>query len=472
MHSMKVSPRDILFIFFSKLHVMIGVFLIVVTVVTIKTLRTTPVYQVSAAVLIRPIVDSRLELQQNRFSVDPLSQEDVNSEIKLIISKQLMRETAQKLGLLKKKQPVTPKKKGLLVKWGIEYEASAEDKAINSIRSDLDVSAVSMSNMIQITKNGSDPAEITKIVNTIIDCYIDLHIEAHKPAGSVKFYSTQVASHRKKVIAAEEELKEYQKGYFIINPEQQEIHNIKLLQLLQQSLIQLQVNIAEQQSKLDSLKKDLAEHGEITSMTIEYRNSQVLSELAKGYVPLLVEQERIALLYPKSSVEYQDMASQTEQFRREILKEERKLLNGMELDLKALVKSETVLFSEVTNIKAELSLLKEKEIQLNRILEQIEWYKKNYRLYMDKVEEARSNEQREEARAANIFISNWASEPSTPVFPNVKARLQLALLAGLMAGIGAALAAFYLDHTIKRPEDLEKFSGVPMLSSMGIIRRC
>ncbi|MCI5133275.1 MAG: hypothetical protein D3904_17625, partial [Candidatus Electrothrix sp. EH2] len=195
--SMKVSPRDILFIFFSKLHVMIGVFLVVVVLIAVKTLRTTPVYQVSAAVLIRPIVDSRLSTQTNRFSVYPVSQEDVNTEIKLMSSKAIMREVAQRMGYLaenkknnntpegKKKNQERSKTKNLLLKWGIEFEASREDKIINNIRSGLDITAVGMSNIIQLTKQGDDPKKITNMLKLFLECYIDRHIDAHRPPGSV-----------------------------------------------------------------------------------------------------------------------------------------------------------------------------------------------------------------------------------------------------------------------------------------------
>ncbi|MCI5209011.1 MAG: hypothetical protein D3910_09485, partial [Candidatus Electrothrix sp. ATG2] len=191
MSNLKIYHRDILFIVFSKIYVLIGVFLIVVALVVAKTMMAVPVYQVNAAVLIKPLVDTRLLLHANRFMVDPVMEEDLNSEIKLMISRELMTRVMKKLGLLeriKKKKAAKPKKeKGVLVKWGIEYEASDVDKAISYIRSGLDISPVTVSHMIQISKTGENPAEITKIVKTLLECYIDFHIEARKMVGAVAY---------------------------------------------------------------------------------------------------------------------------------------------------------------------------------------------------------------------------------------------------------------------------------------------
>jgi receptor protein-tyrosine kinase len=90
---------------------------------------------------------------------------------------------------------------------------------------------------------------------------------------------------------------------------------------------------------------------------------------------------------------------------------------------------------------------------------------------MDKLEEAQVAEELERSRVANVFVANWPRMPSAPVAPDKKARIFLAIPAGLIAGIGAAFAAFFLDHTVKRPEDLEKCTGVPVFSSIGVVRR-
>ncbi|XOF35368.1 MAG: GumC family protein [Candidatus Electrothrix sp. YB6] len=472
---MKVSPRDILFIFFSKLHVMVGVFLTVVILVAVKTLSTDPVYQVSAAVLIRPLVDSRLSMQTDRFTVAPVSQEDVNTEIKLMSSKEVMRDVAVKMGRLEDKED-TPapdaerKRKRLLVKWGIEFEGSREDKIINDIRSGLDISAVSMSNMVQVTKQGDDPVEITEILKTFLDCYIDRHIEAHQTAGSVEFHSQQVKFYETRIFELEERLKEYDKGYFIIAPNEQESFFLKFIQQVEYDLGQLKTDIAGRQKQVDAFKQSMAKHGELTMMNQDYRSNTMLTELAKVYIPMVLEKERVQSLYPKSSPEYKDTIRQIRQLRKEFLTAQKQFLNGLELDLHAQLNKEKVLTDELDRIKTEVTVFKEKEIGRSRLLDKLNVYKRNHQIYTEKLEEARITEEREKARAANVFVSNWPSEPSKPASPNVKARLLLSLPAGIIAAIGAALAAFYLDHTVKRPEDLDRFAGANMLSSIGFVR--
>lgn len=468
---LKIYPRDILFIIFSKLHVLFGVFVIVVTLVVVTTMKAVPVYEVSASVLIKPLVDSRLLLHANRFMVDPVTEEDVNSEIKLMSSRELMLRVMKKLGTLEKikKEVSNSQEKGILVKLGIEYEASDEDKTLNSIRSGLDISPVTVSHMIQISKKGKDPEKITKILQIFLECYIDYHIEARIIVGAVASYRKKIAFYGKKIDEIEEELKTFQKQWFIITSAEQLSSNIKQIQMINDSLVKVRAEIADQQTKVSALKNFLKKG--ISPMIQEYRAFGVFTELNKVYLPLLIEKKKTAALYRKSSAEYQEVESQEKEIEKEISKEKEQLLVGMEVDLKALVKKESVLKGEINSIKKETALLKEKEIECARLARKLERYKKNYELYMDKLEEAQVAEDLENSRVANVFVANWPRVPSVPVAPDKKARIFLAMPAGLIAGIGAAFAAFFLDHTVKRPEDLEQCTGVPVFSSIGVVRR-
>ena len=125
-----------------------------------------------------------------------------------------------------------------------------------------------------------------------------------------------------------------------------------------------------------------------------------------------------------------------------------------------------VLDEEIYRIETESRLLSEKEIERGRLVREAELNRKNYILYQDKREEARITEQRDVSRVANVYVASWAYRPSVPIFPKkIKIGL-ISMIVGLIIGIGSAFTAFYLDHTIKSPEDLDRHCQIKMLSSL------
>jgi polysaccharide biosynthesis transport protein len=82
--------------------------------------------------------------------------------------------------------------------------------------------------------------------------------------------------------------------------------------------------------------------------------------------------------------------------------------------------------------------------------------------------------QMEQARLAHALNSSkqrltLVDEPSTPSSPIKPDRLMiiaLGFLAGIFLGIGTAVAVDHFDHTIKKPQDIERFLNVPMLGSI------
>ena len=69
-------------------------------------------------------------------------------------------------------------------------------------------------------------------------------------------------------------------------------------------------------------------------------------------------------------------------------------------------------------------------------------------------------------KTSNIKIVDGALVPDVQVSPNVRRNFLMALLLGLMLGVGLAFVADFLDNSIKGPEDLEKLTGLP---SLGVI---
>lgn len=66
----------------------------------------------------------------------------------------------------------------------------------------------------------------------------------------------------------------------------------------------------------------------------------------------------------------------------------------------------------------------------------------------------------------NVHVIDKAEIPLEPISPNVMLNIAIASVLGLMVGVFMAFLLEFLDNTIKTPEDVEKYLGLPVLGSI------
>lgn len=69
----------------------------------------------------------------------------------------------------------------------------------------------------------------------------------------------------------------------------------------------------------------------------------------------------------------------------------------------------------------------------------------------------------------NVSILSSAEVPGSPVSPNPQLNMAIALVVGLMAGVGLAFLLEFLDNTVKSEDQLEQLLGVPTLGTISRI---
>lgn len=67
---------------------------------------------------------------------------------------------------------------------------------------------------------------------------------------------------------------------------------------------------------------------------------------------------------------------------------------------------------------------------------------------------------------SNVRIIEKATMPKSPVSPNKKINIMIALILGLMIGSGLAIILEFLDNTFKDKEQVEKILDLPVLGSI------
>lgn len=114
----------------------------------------------------------------------------------------------------------------------------------------------------------------------------------------------------------------------------------------------------------------------------------------------------------------------------------------------------------------DLLRLPEHQYRLANLQRDVQVTEKTYLAVQDRYQQLRIAE---ESTLANAQVIEPALKPEYPVSPKTKLNLVLAVLVGLMLGVGLAALQEALDDSITTPEDVEKEIGLPLLGVVGLI---
>jgi capsular exopolysaccharide synthesis family protein len=462
----RISFRDLLTIFFSKIHVFLGILITIVVVTLGVAFFTDPIYKVTGNILVKPLLEQSVKLMAppaTQMSTQPVRVQEITSEVSILQSPQLLSMVVKELDLTKEEKPksllsraaiyLVDQGNKLMVALGLSVQPSPEDQAMSVLKKKLDIMPIALSNVIEISLTGKSPERITQIVNTLMRNYVEFHVSLYRAKGARDFYAAQAQLFAQSLKQAEGDLENFKKEWAIIDISTQNDANIELLRMLRENLALVQANISDRQTKVGVQKRNLARTGEVGAITKDMQ-SGILEELIREMGPLLVDRERIAALYQKSSLKYQTLNRQVQELQKGYHKQTKELLQGSALDLNGLNSYAAVLKKHIGEIERKSLLLSEKQVEYERLSRELKQQEKNYLLYLDKTEEARIEEQQDTSRAANVIVSSWGKVPSVPVFPKKLLMSFLSLVIGSLVGIAGAFTAYYLDHTVKTPVDI------------------
>lgn len=464
----RISFRDLLTIFFSKIHVFLGILITIVVVTLGVAFFTDPIYKVTGNILVKPLLEQSVKLMAppaTQMSTQPVRLQDITSEVSILQSPQLLSMVVKELDLTKEEKPksllsraglyLMDQANKLMVASGLSVQPSPEDQALLALKKKLDIMPVALSNVIEISLTGKSPERITKIVNTLMHNYVEYHVSLYRAKGARDFYAVQAQLFAQSLKQAEGDLENFKKEWAIIDISTQNDANIELLRMLRENLALVQANISDRQTKVGVQKRNLAKTGEVGAITKDMQ-SGILEEIIREMGPLLIDRERIAALYQKSSLKYQSLNRQVQELQKVYKQQTKELLQGSALDLNGLNSYATVLRKHIGEIERKSLLLSEKQVEYERLTRELKQQEKNYLLYLDKTEEARIEEQQDSSRASNVIVSSWGKVPSVPVFPKKLLMGFLSLVIGSLVGLAGAFTAYYLDHTVKTPEDISR----------------
>ena len=420
-----------------------GLFLLTVLTVTVWTFVQTPIYQASATVLIEPDAAKVLNIQEVT-SIGAPTQEYYRTQYEIITSRPILQKVVDVLNL-KERVPAI---------------GAADDPAA-ALASRVTVEPKRNTRLVLVKAEHPDPVLAADIANAVARQYAkhNLDIKLRGAQDALAWLTEQMTALKDKVQQSSVALQNYRVKVGILGmQEQRQITAAKIMDF-NKAYLEAQAQRLSVEAKMSELARVAADKG--GSQTIfTVADNALIQKLKAEASDLEVQKSKLLKTYKDKHPEVLKVQAQMDQVAQRIDAEIKTMLRGVQTEYRVAKAREDTLLGNVNRLRQEGQDISEKEIQYQNLQRDADSNQQLYEAVLKRLKETGVTGGLE---TNNVSVIEDASLPRVPVRPRRTVNLVVAVLVGLFVGVGAALVIEYFDTTIKTPDDVERYLGLPVI---------
>lgn len=491
------SLRDIFMIFFRQKNLILLVFVFTVFSISIWSFFSPEIFQSDAKLFV--------QLGRENISVDPSvvgpttpvrfdRESEINSEVAALKSRVLVEQVVAEVGpsailMAKGEEPAADSESqladmgsGLLVRLGLKKPVPPNEIAIAKVMENTSVGTDAQSNIIYASYQAENPKLAQNILNLLIEKYLDRHIVMHQTQAPLQFVEARANNLKEVLEQKEDALKQFQKQNSMSSMEGQKTKVLEQVNLIQIEIDRVAGLVGASSATIESLKKDLSGRSPKRELNRVIGRPNRAEEAIKDRLFELKTQEAdLAARYPDSDRALINLRDKIKLVERQLSRESAthaEITEGVDTNylalqlnlaneqaqLQALLARQKVLKTELAKRQQSLLEISPKEIDLQRIMREINIASSEYQKYRDNLQRAKMSSDLDSSKISNINIVQPATFSLIPIKPKKKIIILIGILLGGFLGVGAAFLREYFDNTIKVPQDVELRLDIPVLA--------
>lgn len=198
-----------------------------------------------------PVVSSEASPQTSQ-AAPPVTEEEINSEVELLRSDDVLQKVVLASGLQDKKQSWF----SALVKPKEDAETSVA-KAVQGLAKQLQIEAVKKTDLIEVSYQSTDPQSAYRVLNALANSYLEKHLAVHRPPGAFDFFQQETEQYRDRLAAANVRLGNFIQEKKIANAVGERDLTLQDLSKFDATLHETETGIAETQRRIGDLEAQL-----------------------------------------------------------------------------------------------------------------------------------------------------------------------------------------------------------------------
>lgn len=415
-----------------------------------------PTYAASGSILMRTAKpqNSPGSLEQTELRNFPVSKEDLASELEILSSPDLILQTV------------------LAIRGKTQDPSARTDKAIlrevDRIRSRMKTEVILASHVIRITLTDRDPRRAEATLDALLAQYMTYRVKVFNPSDQQVFLTERASLYKEKLEKIEDQLSAKAREASIALVDREMINNMDMKKDRLAQISALKDEYLQKEKTVASFKKAM-DQGDVQFFS--FLENRTINDLGTQVMAASVERSKILREFQPDSEKVKAIEEQIAQLYKALRTEATRLLDLRVAELQALE-------SRIGQMEATVKTIGERNIDLQRQSTEAQRISReaalllySYETFSKRAEEAKINDAIANARlSGDISILSHAACSAVREFPKVGWTLLLGLIAGLVTGCSIGLLAEFFDHTFKRPSDVARFAGLPVVCSIKLVK--
>ena len=322
----------------------------------------------------------------------------------------------------------------------------------------LSVAKVPRTRMIEIRFTSRDPRLAAQIANALTSGYVERNFKTkyESTMQATDWLSKQLSDLQLKVEVSEQALVNYQKANGIVGVDEKQNITTEKLADLNKDLTSAESDRMQKQAVYELAQQEPTNLSSLANNGLFQKLRETEADLERQYAQLSTQ---FGPSYPKVL----EVSNQLRQAHEAVKAEVDRAVGRAKTEYRSAFDRERMLRSALGQQKIAATQLNEQSIEYLRLKREAESNRALYDSLNQKLKEASVTSS---LKLSNVSIVDTARVPSTPSSPNVRSNISLALLFGLLGGVGLALLLETLDNTVRTPEQAEDISSLPSLGTV------
>ncbi|MDZ7831053.1 MAG: polysaccharide biosynthesis tyrosine autokinase [Desulfobacterales bacterium] len=479
----EINIRDYIDVVFRRKWLLLFVLLVVFTTSLISTLSQNKIYRASGTLQVSPTT-------QKVTKFDDVVEENLNSkayistQVALLKSDVVAARALENLDIASYLKQSEKKKNGKIfqqVKSFIKSllpfgttnaaenpenkisKAIDEKKYIGFFKNHLSVSTQKNSTMISISFGSTSREFSRNAVNVVMEEFVDWKMDQKLKSSrkAREYLMKQIEQAKINLENAEEQQNKFARQAGIVSMDSRLNSVFKQLEDINNALSEAETALIQKKARYEQAMK-----GGRESLP-KVLESELIGNLKSQYAELQSEYDHLEETF---HAEYPDV----KQIRSRMRSLEERIQNEIQVIIDSIENEYLAAQSRVEALKEKMEERKQEALALNQRATQYKIMERevetNKAIYQSLLERAKEIESMAGVSPTNIQVVDKASLPIFPAKPDVKRNLLLAIVLGLIGGIGAAFVMEYFADTITNPDQITDRFQLPILGVIPLVK--